>query len=1105
MMGAGRGEILDRVRRRGLLFDGAMGTLLEADRDRLPAFDCPERLVLEAPEAIAGIHRQYLAAGADVVETCTFGATPHKLGLHGLEEQAGGINRRAAECAREAARDFPNALVAGSLGPTGLLSIEKRTDFQDFYRNFSVQAEALLAGGVDILLIETGNDMMEVRAGVLACRDVMAAAGREALLGVSLSVDEAGRLLLGTSLAAATLALDHLGVDLLGVNCSLGPDGLLAAAAGLPRLVSTPLLAMPNRGLPENVDGRAEYRMPEDEYADKTVVFLARGFQAIGGCCGTTPDCIRRLRERMDAARVRPAAGRRTRTPALTGIFEAMILEEEPKPVIVGERLNYHGSRKFRTAVDADDLDAVMAIARDQAERGAGVLDLCLATRDLARQLDLVRRITPLISVNAARPLMIDTTETEVMEEACRRLHGRGVLNSCNLEDPEKCREILALARRHGQMVVCLPVAGGTVPRDPEERLANALKIYQIAAEEGLYPHDLLFDPLILTLATGQAEDRDNGVRALQTLELYKRHLPGAYAIMGVSNVSYGLPAAVRPVLNNVLLHEAGRQGLDFAIFNPAELRREDELPADLRELAEDLLLNRREDALDRILEAGRAGAVPEPPVSAGAPDLPPAERLRMMIVRRQRGGFLDMLAQALRVASPQELVQSVFLPAMAEVGGLMDSARLPLPYVLESASMTQEGLQYLRRHFAFEESAGRGRVVLATVRGDVHDIGKNLVRMLLAHNGYDVTDLGTDVPAEAIVAACQDRRADIVGLSALLVSTSREMRRVVSLLHEQGLQVPVLIGGAAVNHAYAQELARLNGDVYAGGVFYARDAFQGLKTAAALMEPGRRAELQAAAAAESRTAAAPAAPVEAAPPGLPAGIPTAVPFLDEVVRTFCVGAARLIRDFNFEKQCGRKLLAKGRVEDGFYRSLMRTGEQLLGSLVTRSLVQPLAVFGLFPVRCHKAGLALAHGGEPHPISLDPAVWPRLFRRGAEAFLPLLVVTLGGDLHEQVRRRFDEGDYLQGYILSTIGAELADELAEVATSIILEEQGLDRRRVVRYSPGYPVWRNLSDQRILFHLLGAERRVGVHLSEACQMVPEFSVSAGLLYKEPEEKR
>jgi 5-methyltetrahydrofolate--homocysteine methyltransferase len=1105
-MGASRADILDRLRRRGLLFDGAMGSLLEAGRDRLPAFDCPERLVLEAPAEITDIHRQYLAAGAEAVETCTFGATPHKLSLHGLEEEAAEINRAAAAQAREAAREFPGALVAGSLGPTGLLSIEKRTDFQDFYRNFSVQAVALLEGGVDLLLVETGNDMMELRAAVLACRDAMATVRREVLLAVSLSVDEAGRLLLGTSLPAAVLALDHLGVDVLGVNCSLGPEGLLAVGAALPALVSTPLLAMPNRGLPRNVGGHAVYDMPEDEYAAKTAAFLDHGFQAIGGCCGTTPECIRRLRERMDAAGRRPQPVRRSRTPALTGIFEALLLGDAVKPVIVGERLNYHGSKKFRTAVDSGDLDAVMAIARDQVDRGAGVLDLCLSTRDLPRQLDLIRRITPLISVNAARPLMIDTTEPEAMTEACRRLHGRGVINSCNLEDPAKCRDILALARRHGQMVVCLPVAGGTVPREPAERLANALKIYQIAAEVGLYPHDLIFDPLILTLATGRPEDRDNGLLALRTLDLFKKHMPGAFAIMGVSNVSYGLPAPIRPVLNNVLLWEAARRGLDFAIFNPAELRREQELPPDLRELAEDLLLNRREDALERILELGRRGSGPEPPAAAPARDLPPAERLKAMIVQRERAGFLDTLARALEDATPQELIQTVFLPAMAEVGGLMDTARLPLPYVLESASMTQEGLQYLRRHFAFEEAGGRGRVVLATVRGDVHDIGKNLVRMLLVHNGYDVTDLGTDVSAEQILRSCRETRVDVVGLSALLVSTSREMRRTVALLQAEGLDVPVLIGGAAVNHAYALELAGGEDGGYAGGVFYAKDAFQGLKTVTALVDPEQRRRLQAEARTESRAAGVAEAVAEAVPAAAGTGVPVprpAPPYLDEVVRTFCVGPGRLIRDFNFEKQCGRKLLAQGRVEDGFYRSLMQTGEQLLGSLVSQSLVAPLAVFGLFPVHPGDDGLAVHHAGQCERISLDPACWKRLFRRGDEAFLPLLVVTLGGDLHDRVRRHFDEGDYLQGYILSTIGAELADELAEVATSLILEELGLERRRVVRYSPGYPVWRNLADQRVLFHLLGAEARIGVHLSEACQMIPEFSVSAGLLFKETDE--
>ncbi len=502
---------------------------------------------------------------------------------------------------------------------------------------------------------------------------------------------------------------------------------------------------------------------------------------------------------------------------------------------------------------------------------------------------------------------------------------------------------------------------------------------------------------------------------------------------------------------------------------------------------------------MQRVLEIGHEPLLTENGPDAGLDTLSLPERLRRQIVRRDRHDFLPRLEEAARQTAPQVLIETVFLPAMAEVGRLMDTRGLPLPYVLESAAITQAGLQHLKRHFPFQTAAGRGRIVLATVKGDVHDIGKNLVRMLMAHNGFEVADLGADVAAERIVAAVREESADMVGLSALLVSTSREMRRVVELLHRDGLDVPVLVGGAAVSEAYARELGRLDGDAYPGGVFYGRDAFQGLRLAEELADPAQRRDRQRRFAAECRTAAtmeapAPPPPVEVAP------VPE-LPRLDPAVRVFCVDVARMIRDFNFEKQCGRKLMAGARMEKGFYESLLRTGEKLLRELCDSSLVAPMAACGLFEVaQGDDGGLMIAHGGGRLPLSLAPACWPRLIRSGDYAMLPLLVVSLGGTISETVRQHFDGGDYLQGYILSTIAAELADELAEVATVTILSELGLPRAGAVRYSPGYPVWPALQDQRILFDLLGVEAHLGVTLSEAFQMIPEYSVSAGLLRRD-----
>ncbi len=1099
-----RVEILERIRQRGLVFDGAMGSLLEARRHELPPFGCGEELVLEKGSVIEDIHRRYFEAGADVVETCTFGATPHKLGLNGLEGKVREINYLAALFARRAAMGFPGALVAGSMGPTGLLSIEKRTDFSDFYLNFRVQAESLLLAGVDILLLETCNDILETRAGILACRDAMKETGREAVLAVSFTVEPSGRLLMGTPLEVAAVTVDHLGVDLIGVNCSMGPDTLLETARGLSLVVGTPLLAMPNCGLPENIGGHAVYTMPAEDFARSTAGFRPLGFACLGGCCGTTPECIRALRACLAGSEVKPtAAGRRL--AALTGAFEMLPLQDVPKPLIVGERLNYHGSRKFRAAADNMDIDAMVGIASSQLEKGAKVLDVCLATREPTRHQELIRNVYPALAVNVPGPIMADTTETEALEEACKRMHGRGVLNSCNLEDEERCRGAMRLAARYGQMLVCLPLGTEGIPEQPEKRLETARRIVDIAVEEGLAASDLLMDPLTLTIGTGRTEDRTNALIALETLRLFKERIPEARTVMGVSNVSYGLPVPLRSVINNVLLHHAGRAGLDFAIFNPLELHGREDFPEELWNAAEDLLLNRAEDALDRLLGLQSAGSdVQASQETQSSPD-DTAMQVKKRIISRRRDGWLDVLDRAVAERSPQELLNVVFLQAMQEVGQAMEEKGLPLPYVLASASMVQEGLQHLKKHFTLSEKGERGKIVLATVKGDVHDIGKNLVRMLLVHNGYEVIDLGADVPSERIVDTAIGENADAVGLSALLVSTSREMKTVVDLLDRRRSELPVVLGGAAVSAAYAAEIARLEDDrMYPGGVFHAADAFQGLKIFGRLADPAERKDLVDSACQESvkRGRRQEARIRGISEESLEEALRTEhahLSFLVRTVRSFRMDVDALVEEFDIEHHCGKKFLKTGAMDEEFYRSLLRTGRQLLQRVRTEHLAAPQGVVGTFPLSQRDGRIVLVNGREEWPLSLSTSCARRFLRRDDAPVLPMLAVTLGSQLNGEVRRCFDEGDYLNGYILSTIGAELAEILAEITTRAMLEELGAERNTVVRYSPGYPIWPDLADQKTIFSLLDIESRIGAKLTEAFQIVPEFSVTAGLVRK------
>ena len=839
-------DYLDAVRSRVVIYDGAMGATLEQldltseDYGGLPG-KCHEALVLQRPDVIQGVHESFLEAGAEVVETDTFQASRIKLGEWGLADHTREINVKAAELARAATG--PSRFVAGSIGPTGFLPASDDPtlggiSFRELVDVFAEQAEGLVAGGVDVLVIETAQDILEVKAAVFGAREAFGKAGRAVPLQTQVSLlPNGGKMLLGTDIAAVLTTLSALRVDVIGLNCSTGPEDMRDAIRFLGESSPLPVSCLPNAGLPlQGPSGETIFPEKPEPLAAALAEFVERyGVGIVGGCCGTTPDHIRALKERVGtrSAPARPAA---PDSPHVSSMMGATLLAQEPRPTIVGERVNSQGSRRAKKMLLEDDYDGLLQIAESQVEGGAHVLDVCVALTERADEDEQMRRLVKGIALRVDAPVQIDSTEPEVLQAALEQLPGRSIVNSVNLEaGRDKLDRVVPLVREHGAALIALTIDEESMGKTAQRKLDIARRIHGYVVEEhGLAPHQLIFDALTFTLTTGDEEWRPSAVETLEGIRAIKRELPGVLTSLGVSNVSFGVSPPARAVLNSVFLHHAVEAGLDLAMVHPQEVTPYAEIPGDERELADDLVFNRREDALERFIahfeSRGEEAEAEQVDPTAG---MEPEEALHWHILRRKRDGVEDQIDLAVEKIGAVPTLNDVLLPAMKEVGDKFGAGELILPFVLQSATVMKRAVARLERYLDRIEGYTKGTVVLATVFGDVHDIGKSLVNTILTNNGYTVVDLGKQVPISQIIDAAEEHKADAIGLSALLVSTSKQMPACVGELHERGLPYPVLVGGAAINRDFGRRILYPHGldadDVYEPGVFYCKDAFQGL------------------------------------------------------------------------------------------------------------------------------------------------------------------------------------------------------------------------------------------------------------------------------------
>jgi 5-methyltetrahydrofolate--homocysteine methyltransferase len=1130
-------DYLAATRERTVIFDGGMGATLEQfdlsleDDYGLPG-RCHEVLVLNRPDVIEGVHASMIEAGAEVLETDTFQASRLKLGEWGIAEHTYEINLKAAEIARRAAGE--TRFVAGSIGPTGFLPASNdptlgRIGFGELREVFAEQASGLLAGGADLMIIETTQDILELKAAVFGIRDAFSQAGRAVPIQCSVSLlPNGGKMLLGTDISSALATLEALRVDAVGLNCSTGPEDMRDGIRFLAEWSSVPVHCIPNAGLPlQGPNGETIFPEEPGPLADVLGDFVDRyGISIVGGCCGTTPTHIQAIAERVHGRVPAPRPGRR---PAhVSSMIAGTPLVQSPRPTLVGERVNSQGSRKAKEMLLADDYDGLLVVAEDQVTGGAHVLDVCVALTERQDEADQMREVVKRISLSQPAPIQIDSTEPDVIEAALEQIPGRAIVNSVNLEaGRDKLDRVAPLAKAHGACLIALTIDEVGMAKTAERKLEIAERLVQLCCEEhGLDRDALIFDCLTFTLTTGDPEWRPSAKATIDGIRLVKERLPGVQTSLGVSNVSFGVGLPARRVLNSVFLHHCVEAGLDLAMVNPNHITPYGEIVTEERELADDLVFDRREDALERFIAHFESrGADEDSSSSAADPTegMEPEEALHFHILRRKKEGVEDWIDRAVEKLGAVPVLNEVLLPAMKEVGDKFGAGELILPFVLQSAEVMKKAVARLELYLDKLEGYTKGTVVIATVFGDVHDIGKSLVNTILTNNGYTVVDLGKQVPISAILDAAVEHDATAIGLSALLVSTSKQMPACVQELHERGLEYPVLIGGAAINRNFGLRILYPGGtesdEVYGPGVFYCKDAFEGLAKMDQLVD----AEAHEALVVKTREAArqlreAPVVVDDGAPSVDDASVRSGTSRDIDVPTPPYWGAREIPVDMDelyrhldthvlFKLHWGGKGV-KGEawqelVRDDFQPRLERMWRE-------QTYLHPRALLGYFP--CNSEGNSLIvwdpDDFDPaNPRELERFVFPRQPRHdricladfyrpidsGAIDVVALQAVTAGDEVTGLMASLEAEGEYAEQLFVHGLGVQTAEGMAEWLHGRVRRELGSNPAEGRRYSWGYPSCPEQSELEKVFRLLDAPS-IGMRLSGGYALEPEQSTIA-----------
>lgn len=1142
---------LDALKKKVLVFDGAMGTSLQLQNLTAAHFGgeryngCNDYLVLSYPEAVEKVHRSFLEVGVDVIETDTFRSNRLTMVEYGLQDRILELNLAAAALARRLADEYSQTghprFVAGSMGPTGKLPSTNDPElsnvkYDELIDAFREQAVGLIQGGVDLLLIETSQDILEVKAAITGIHKAFAETHTWLPIQAQVTLDTTGRMLLGTDINASQTILEGMGIDAMGLNCSTGPEHMREPIRFLGENSSLPISCIPNAGLPLNVDGQAVYPLEPEPFANDMVDFVIKhNVSIVGGCCGTTPEHLRLLVNRLANYQLPITKTPLRATPQLASAMSAIAMRQEPAPTLLGERCNAQGSRKFKRMLLEEDYDGILQIARDQVAGGAHALDVSVAVTERADEGEQMRKVIKKLQMGVDVPLVIDTTEVDVMEIALQTAPGRCLINSTHLEaGREKADKIFGLARKYNAAVICLTIDEIGMAKTAQRKLEVAQRIYEIAVNDhGLKPEDLVFDDLTFTLATGDVEFVDSAKETIEGIRLIKQNLPGVMTSLGVSNLSFGLAPQARPSLNSVMLYYCVQAGLDMAIVNAAHVKPYAEIDEKERALCEDLIFNRRPDALQLFIQHFETVAVStESAVLDPTAGMTPEQRLHWKILHRHKDGVEADIDEILHREPPQfptkhevavHTLNTVLLPAMKEVGDKFGAGELILPFVLQSAETMKKTVSHLENYLEKVEGVTKGTVVIATVYGDVHDIGKNLVKTILSNNGYTVIDLGKQVPAETIITKAVEAKATAIGLSALLVSTSKQMPLIVNEMYRRGHQIPILIGGAAINRRFGRRiLFAEDGNAYEPGVFYCKDAFEGLDTMDALIDPNRKPLMltQMRKDADMEMGRASAKPVEAptfqrsnivpAPIALPAKLG------QRVVKDMPL--EMVLKHLNINELYRLSWGAKN-THGKEWEKLKAEFDARLAAMTKAALkegwLKPQAVYGYFPCQADGEELIIydPHSPADNYQELTRLTCPRqpyddhlalsdyfaAKESGTMDVAAFQVVTVGLEATERFEKMQAANDYTEAYFLHGLAVQTAEATANYLHEHIRRELGLGEDQGKRYSWGYPAIPDLEDHFKVFNLLPAvESELGMSLAASGQLIPEQSTAAIIVH-------
>ncbi len=1141
---------------RVVVADGAMGTMLQAQDPTLDDFQnlegCNEILNVTRPDIVRSVHEEYFAVGVDCVETNTFGANFAALGEYDIPERVFELSEAGARIAREVADEFTASTgqqrwVLGSMGPGTKLPTLGHAPYVELRDAYQQNAEGMIAGGADALLVETTQDLLQTKASVIGARRALEATGADLPVICSVTVETTGTMLLGSEIGAALTALEPLGIDMIGLNCATGPAEMSEHLRYLARHSRVPLSCMPNAGLPVLGKDGAHYPLSPQELADAQETFVADyGLSLVGGCCGTTPEHLRQVVERVRG--LTPTAREPRPEPGAASLYQSVPFRQDTSYLAIGERTNANGSKKFREAMLEARWDDCVEMARDQIREGAHMLDLCVdyVGRDgVADMEELAGRF----ATASTLPLVLDSTELPVLRAGLEKLGGRAVLNSVNYEDgdgPEsRFAKVSALAAEHGAALIALTIDEEGQARTAEHKVAIAERLIEdLTGNWGIHESDILIDCLTFTICTGQEESRKDGIATIEAIrELKKRH-PDVQTTLGLSNISFGLNPAARVVLNSVFLDECVKAGLDSAIVHASKILPIARLEEEQVEVALDLVYDRRAegyDPLQKLMELFEG--VNMKSMKAGKAEellaLPLDERLQRRIIDGEKNGLEADLDEALRTRPALEIVNDTLLAGMKVVGELFGSGQMQLPFVLQSAEVMKGAVAHLEPHMEKTDDEGKGTIVLATVRGDVHDIGKNLVDIILSNNGYTVVNLGIKQPVSAILDAAEEHKADVIGMSGLLVKSTVIMKENLEELNQRKMAAdyPVILGGAALTRAYVEQDLH---EVYEGEVRYARDAFEGLRLMDALIAvkrgvPGATLpELK-----QRRVPRRDTPLVEEARPE--EGVRSDVSVTNPVPEPPFWGT-RVVKGIQLKEYAswldegalfkGQWGLKQARAGDGpTYEELVETEGRphlrgWLDKLQTENLLEAAVVYGYFPCVSKGDDLILLHedGSERTRFT-----FPRQ-RRGrrlclADFFRPeesgerdvvgLQVVTVGSKIGGETAKLFEANSYRDYLELHGLSVQLAEALAEYWHARVRSELGFAgedpsdvedmfalKYRGARFSLGYGACPDLEDRAKIAALLEPER-IGVQLSEEFQLHPEQSTDAIVIHH-PEAK-